>query len=442
MPNFDKIYADHVVHKNQIYSDSAAENNFQQIVIGSGSQNLRFRDDLHTPYYANSYFEEFVSLPDRPNSFLVIEPGSKPKLFIQNNKSDYWHSEPEPIDEFIAQQFDVQEFVDTPDIRPNGRTAFIGDNHSLLPSSLVDDFQSDADSVLEYIDFNRACKTDYEKDCLREANKQAAAAHLVAKRCFEGGCSEYDIHMAYLSALKSRDSELPYDNIIALNEHAAVLHHMHLSKAAPEQFRSFLIDAGARCQGYAADVTRTYVTDNDDSCFSALINATDSLQQKIVEQIVILEGKKLAYSELHHLANELIATVLVEFGFVTVGADEALDRGIVNAFFPHGLGHLLGIQVHDKGGYMTGVGGRLKSPPENHPHLRMTREIEKDMVFTIEPGIYFVPKLLAQWRDKQVLNESLIEQMIPYGGVRIEDNIIVGQAGPENITRDAFSAVV
>ena len=110
---------------------------------------------------------------------------------------------------------------------------------------------------------------------------------------------------------------------------------------------------------------------------------------------------------------------------------------------PHGLGHLLGIQVHDAGGQLADASGTLAPPPAQHPTLRLTRTLEENVVVTVEPGLYFIPRFLKALREgphHALLNWPLVEAMTPYGGIRIEDNVRITADGVENFTRDAFAA--
>jgi Xaa-Pro dipeptidase len=124
---------------------------------------------------------------------------------------------------------------------------------------------------------------------------------------------------------------------------------------------------------------------------------------------------------------------------VRVSAEETLAKGYTHPFFPHGIGHHLGIQVHDVAGRQKDPSGTPAPPPPEHPYLRNTRTIEPGHVFTIEPGIYFIPMLLRPFRsgpDASAFDWDAIDALTPLGGVRVEDNVVVTAAGPRNLTRE------
>ena len=119
-----------------------------------------------------------------------------------------------------------------------------------------------------------------------------------------------------------------------------------------------------------------------------------------------------------------------------------IATGVTAAFMPHGMGHLLGVQVHDVGGFMENETGTTIDPPSGHPYLRLTRVLEENMVLTIEPGLYIIDMLLEELRGTPAeshVNWSTVDALRPYGGVRIEDNVRVLTDGCENLTRDAFA---
>ena len=281
-------------------------------------------------------------------------------------------------------------------------------------------------------------KTDYELAVMRLAAERGALGHLAAEAAFRDGQPEFEIHRAYCQAVSHTDPELPYGNIIALNEHGAVLHYTDLDRTAPADMRSFLIDAGAQVHGYASDITRTYA--NGDQRFADLIARMEQLELDIVNKV----EAGVDYRDLHVGTHGMIAEVLVEAGLAHGEPDTLLETGVTSAFFPHGLGHLLGIQVHDVGGHQQDEAGNIIDPPSGHPFLRLTRVLEEDMVLTIEPGIYIIDMLLENLRGTPAeshVNWETVDWMRPFGGIRIEDDIRVMAGTQENLTRDAFARV-
>jgi Xaa-Pro dipeptidase len=128
---------------------------------------------------------------------------------------------------------------------------------------------------------------------------------------------------------------------------------------------------------------------------------------------------------------------------VHMAPEQAVTRGLSSTFLPHGLGHLLGLQVHDVGGFHPAAGAAPIARPEGHPALRLTRPLVPGMVVTVEPGLYFIDSLLQRLKAgplASAVNWALVESLAPCGGIRIEDNVLVTPTGHENLTRAAFAA--
>ena len=431
------LYKQHILSKWQHHTSSMQATGYDNLLISSGNLLYPFRDDLNYPYKTNPYFLEWVYLQDRPASILHIDiTKDRPILFIKDG-IDFWDTAPADIAAEIAQHIEIQFYTSQQQLHSQFKNlsavAYIGE-----PCSLTESIEMDVnpEMLLNRIDFARADKTPYEHQCLREATTIAARGHQAAKQAFISGKSEYGIHMDYLQAISCVDAELPYGNIIALNENAATLHHMQLVREKPAKHLSLLIDAGADYRGYAADITRTY-TQQSDSLFSELISGVTNLQQQIISNI----KPGIQYADLHHQAHQLIGKLLAELDIAKPSEDKEINLSVSKTFFPHGLGHLLGVQVHDLGGRLDKTTFQTMPPNDVHPHLRFTRTIEANMVFTIEPGVYFIPSLLEELKEKHasLINWNLVEQLIPFGGVRIEDNIIVHKNNIENVTVDTFS---
>ena len=146
-----------------------------------------------------------------------------------------------------------------------------------------------------------------------------------------------------------------------------------------------------------------------------------------------------SYVDIHLAAHRRIGAILIDQGILKCSLDAAMEKRYTSVFFPHGVGHHLGIQVHDIGGHQKAREGGTLPPPEAHPYLRNTRVMEVGHVFTIEPGIYFVKMLLAPHRTASSsadFNWPLIDALSPFGGIRVEDNVVVTASGHRNLTRE------
>jgi len=290
--------------------------------------------------------------------------------------------------------------------------------------------------LLDALDYFRAYKTEYEVDNMRTANRMAAKAHIAAKQAFFEGKSEIQIHQAYLQSLNVRESDLPYNNIIALNHNASVLHYDDYQTNSPDIRRSFLIDAGAEYLGYNADISRTYVNPDapDADEFQQLFDAYQEQYYALIDEIQI--GKP--YLSIHDSAHRRLSNLLAEFDIVNCSGEDAYVKGYSQLVFPCGVGHYIGTQVHDVGGYLKNRDGeRLKKDPR-YPYLRLMRPIEENTVFTIEPGIYLIDQLLDQVKDNKDFNWNRIDQLKPFGGFRLEDSLSVTAKGVENLSVPGF----
>ena len=433
--SLDTLYRDHLQTVMRRADDALSAAGFDALVIHAGVPPIQFLDDQTYPYKVNPHFKAWVPILDNPQCVLIYVPGSRPRvLFHQPN--DYWHK---PASLPSEPWTEAVELIPMPDPASAGgewaklgRVAFVGPR---------DSFAADAATVndpelLARLHFDRAVKTPYEIECLRRASDLGARGHLAALAAFRRGASEYEAHMRYLEACAQREEEMPYNNIVAYNEHAAVLHYQHLERRPPERLRSFLLDAGAQYRGYASDITRTYSA--APGLFSDLIDALDAAQLRLCAEIV--PGKD--YREVHLSAHRILGDVLHTIGLTTLPGEAALEEGLTGVFFPHGIGHLLGLQVHDVGGVMGDSTGGERKRPEGHPYLRLTRMLEPGVVVTVEPGIYLIDSLLKAAREDQRgghIDWAVVEQLRPFGGIRIEDNVVAAHGAPENLTRNAFA---
>lgn len=433
-----QLYPDHLATMQRHGDTALARAGFDHLVVAAGTPAYQFLDDAPYPFFVNPQFKAWLPVTRAPGSWLVHTPGQRPKL-IYLQPHDYWHVVPAAPSGYWVEHFDVVIVREPKDVPPHlpkdvKRCAIVGEAHA----AIGDVVPNNPPVLLNYLHFQRAKKTDYELAMLRVAQKLGVRAHRAAEAAFRAGASEYGIHMAYLAAAHETDNELPYNNIIALNEHGAVLHYTDLDRNPPSHSHSFLIDAGASFHGYAADITRTYAGERDGE-FQALIDAVDAAQRGLAAMVRPAQD----YPALHIHAHHELAKILREHDFVRMNPESMVENGVSSAFFPHGLGHFIGLQVHDVGGFQKNEAGETIAKPAGHPYLRLTRKIEPRQVMTIEPGLYFIDMLLAELKAKPAakdINWAKVDAFRKYGGIRIEDDVVCTDGEPENLTRDAFMA--
>lgn len=435
MNNLASLYPAHAAELKQRAKNALNRENLDGMVIHSGQELKVFLDDLGYPFKVNPHFKHWLPLIDVPNSWLIINGEDKPTL-IYYQPVDFWHKVIELESSYWNDFFDIKILTKATDVEqllPYDKKgyAYIGAHVEVAQALGFSNINSE--ELLNYLHYHRAYKTPYEHACMRESNRIAVLGHQAAKAAFLNEGNEFEIQQAYLAAMQYSENQTPYGNIVALNENTAILHYTVLEQQKPSQHRSFLIDAGANFHGYAADITRTYAFEQNQ--FAELIARMDILMLKAVDGLK--PGK--SYVDLHVETYAEIAKVMAEFNLLTVSAESAVEAGIISTFFPHGLGHHLGLQTHDVGGFMADERGTHVNTPEQHPFLRTSRTVEANQVFTIEPGLYFIDSLMTDLKNSShgdMVNWQSVEVFRPFGGIRIEDNIIVHQSHNENMTRD------
>jgi Xaa-Pro dipeptidase len=434
--NLATLYPAHLETLQARAAEALRRGGFDHLVVPSGTLHYHAFDDRDYPYAVNPQFKAWLPLTQAPGSWLVVTPGKRPKLvFLQPH--DYWHVVPATPSDYWVEHFDVEVIRTAEDATRHlpsdpARCAILGEPQSALGAHAP----NNPAAVVQYLEYHRAFKTPYEIAMMRQASRIGVRAHRAAERAFRAGASEFGIHLAYCQAAGQDANDLPYGNIVALNEHAAVLHYTQRDRLPPAPVRSFLIDAGASFGGYASDITRTYSAADDE--FAAMVRAVDAAQLELCDMV----RAGTDYARVHVQAHLLLAGVLRDFGVLKVSPEEALASGVSSAFFPHGIGHGIGLQVHDVAGFAASDAGGTIAKPDGHPYLRLTRTLAPGMVVTIEPGIYFIDMLLDELKAKgqgDAVDWDRVAAFKPYGGIRIEDDVVCTDDAPLNLTREAFA---
>jgi Xaa-Pro dipeptidase len=440
MNDASSLFTAHVAERVSTAARALSETGFSRLVIHSGVPFTYYADDADAPFHTTPHFAHWAPV-EGPHHLLDVRPGRKPRI-LRVTLRDYWYAPPAPVPDFVRAAFEVVD-VGTPEeawkeaaaIPFTAETAFVGPEEPVAKAKGFSGAALNAKGLVARLDWERSYKTPYEVATLSEATAKAAKGIRAAEAAFRAGASEIEIHHAYVTAVGDPDDALPYTTIIALDERAATLHYHQKRGREAAPGTVFLIDAGASVRMYGSDITRTYVTGKAEPVFAKLLDGMKVLQKTLADGA--RPGRP--YVDLHREAHRRIGALLVETGVLKVSLDEVLEKKLTLPFLPHGLGHFLGVQVHDVAGRQASREGSVAPPPEDYPSLRTTRTIETRMVFTIEPGLYFIPMLLEPYRAGRTTDAfdwALIDRLTPCGGIRVEDDVYVEADRNRNLTRE------
>ncbi|MBU2872543.1 Xaa-Pro dipeptidase [Marinobacter salexigens] len=420
------LQIDHVGILQSRYEKVLEDHGYDGLLISSGAAPMRYDDDQSWHFQGYGPFLHWTGLAGYEHAWLLIRKGRKPLLSLYQ-LVDFWHASLELAQEPWLDEFELRfsESRSAPELDGLSQLAILGEP-SLLAGLSGDE---NPGALCAAVNETRVHKTAYEIACLAHANKLAMAGHRAARDAFLAGGSEFEINLAYQRATQQREVDAPYNSIIGVNEHAGTLHYQYYDTAAPAKSRSLLIDAGVRYRAYCSDITRT-TAGVGEGRFAALVQGLEQLQFRLCKMV----APGVDYVDIHRKTHLGIAALLGAAGLVSDLSDEDMvAEGVTRAVFPHGIGHFLGVQVHD-------VAGKPVAPPADAPFLRLTRTLEPGMVVTIEPGLYFIPSLLEPLLSSPLgrhINQSLLDELQGCGGIRIEDNLMVTDSGYRNLTREA-----
>lgn len=437
------LYRPHLRTLSARYDAALEAAGMDAALIGAGIAPMIHRDDQDYPYKPEPLFLQWAALEAHPGSALLYRPGRKPLLLVYE-PDDFWHqAAPIPKGPW-HKALDIRVLKKRADLakhlpkagRGKPRLALLGDPAQWRGLGLAG--AVNPKPLLTHLDYDRAFKTPWEVACLQVATVMGLAGHRAVREAFAAGCSEYEMGLMFLAACGQRDQELPYPAIIAVNRNGATLHYQHRDRRRlPNPDRhSLLLDAGCNYAGYASDITRSYPARRGE--FAQMVRDMDQAQHRLCA----LVRPGIAFPELQLAAHREIAGLLADWDLVRMAPEDMVSQRVTDHFLPHGLGHLLGLQVHDVGGDLATHQGGALPRPKRFPRLRLTRPLEPGMVVTIEPGLYFIDSLLARLKKTRAgrrVNWRKLAAVHRYGGIRIEDNVLVTRDGFRNLTREMES---
>ncbi len=278
----------------------------------------------------------------------------------------------------------------------------------------------------------RSIKSREECFAIESALKVTHQAFAEMALSIGAGVYEYELVAILEKVFSSHNRAGAYP--IILSVHGEILHnHNHTNRLQNGDL--LLVDAGAESpEHYASDITRTFSVGDS---FSSEQTVVFALVQKAQSSAIAAIKPGVPYKEIHLQAARIIAEGLKEIGLMKGNMEEAVAAGAHALFFPHGLGHMLGLDVHD----MEGLGEDFvgydhtvtRSDQFGLAHLRLAKALQPGNVLTVEPGIYFIPALMDQWEAQKkcqaFIDYKVLRSFRKAGGIRIEDDVLVTETG-------------
>ena len=428
----------HNQHREKLFS--LFDDNQNGVVFIQGAETMyRYGTDYEFPFRQESNFWYLTGVNEADCSLILDLKKEEYHLFVPERDAQYavWHgyvkTREQYQEEYQPDHLHYQNDILTVLNELTPETVYcIDDEQAEFVEDLDREFNVETEALVDALTYCRVLKTDWELDQMREACRVNDLAYLEVMKSIKPGMYEYEMK-AIFNKVQIENGLLQdaYNGIFASGVNASILHYV-VNNSKIKDGDLFLMDSGFECNGYAADYTRTFpangtYTDIQKGIYNSVLTGMDKVLKEIKP------GVKM--EDLHLLAARTMMEGLKDMDIVKGNIDDIMNENIFALFFPHGLGHFLGLDTHDVGGYPKGV-DRIDRP--GIKFLRARRELLPGMGVTIEPGIYFVPAVLkpaiADPEKNQFLNTDKVESLLDFGGVRIEDDIIVTDDGLENMT--------
>lgn len=298
-------------------------------------------------------------------------------------------------------------------------------------------FKVDRDILHPVMSESRVFKSEMELEVLRYSNKISSLAHREVMKNVRPGAFEFQMESIFHDYCYRNGGmrHMSYTCICATGNNASVLHYGHAGAPNDKQLTEnelCLFDMGGEYYCYASDITCSFPS-----------NGKFTPDQKFLYETVLKSNRTVLaqlkpgvqYMDLHILSDRIMLEEFVKFGLLVGDVDEMLELRIPAIFQPHGLGHFMGIDTHDVGGYLD---PKSRSTKAGLKSLRLNRELKAGMVLTIEPGVYFIDFLLDEAFSDPIRSKFLVKEVIDrfrkIGGSRIEDNCVINETGCELMT--------
>lgn len=296
----------------------------------------------------------------------------------------------------------------------------------MLDMASLKGLQKRSGELREALDELRAVKSDGEISLLQHANNVSAKGHVAAMKAARPGMHEYEVQAVLEKEFRAGGLHHEgYPSIVASGVNSGVLHYQTNNRRMKEG-ELLLIDAGGEYRGYTADITRTFPVGKK---FSSRQRDVYEIVLKAQKECILRARADTTSADLHRHSLHVLAEGLKQLGLLRGDTSSLVESGAVGIFYPHGLSHLLGLDVHDVSG-----GRRRRLKVRGKPMLRFNARLEPGFVITIEPGLYFIEALICNPARRKKYRGSVdfarAEKFLGFGGIRIEDDVVIQPDGP------------
>jgi len=433
--------------------ESLGNDNRPILFLGHHLQPRNYPANPYTPFRQNSHFLYYFGITS-PDFVAISWPNGEADIFGHPVDMDtiVWEGAQTTLEEHTEQsgatrahsRSELKAFLQAKTLGHLDDILYIKPYHADLVLELMDWFAATSAEVTAKasrplaiaICEQRAKKTPEE---IAEIETALALTREIFHACYhmaDASLRETDLAGHVMARITAEKSDLAFPPIITT--HGEILHY-HPTLAPLEAGKLLLMDMGVCSpKGYASDITRTFPVDGKYTQKQGDIYDIVLASQK---KAIALSVPGRTYKEVHLAACRVIVEGLKSVGLMKGDVDEAVQAGAHALFFPHGLGHMLGLDVHDMEdlgdivGYGVDENGDIlpRSKQFGLNFLRFARELEPGFVMTVEPGIYFIPALIGAWQKEQKHQDFIcydtVQSYLNFGGIRIEDDIFITEEG-------------
>ncbi|XP_066585520.1 xaa-Pro dipeptidase isoform X2 [Prorops nasuta] len=423
-------------------------------IVLQGGVDVPFNDtDIAWPFRQESFFQWAFGV-EEPGWYGAIDLGTgSTTLFMPRLPAEYaiWEGKLHTLED-MKKRYSVEEVCYTDEIELilkekqasllltlNGINSDSGlpALEAIFPGK--EEFQVNNQVLYPVICECRVIKSAAEIEVIRYVVKISSDAHKAVMRVVKPGMAEFQAEAAFMHYVYTVGGcrHVSYTCICGSGHNASILHYGHAGAPNNRVVKDgdmCLFDMGGNYAGYAADITCSYpangkFTNDQKMVYNAVLDACNAVAKAAKPGV--------SWTDMHLLANKAVLSGLRNGGVLTGDVDDMIKTGLNEVFQPHGLGHLMGLDVHDVGGYLPGHPERSTAPGTRK--LRTARILKAGMVLTIEPGCYFVDCLLDAALSNPEQSKFIVKEQLQrfrgWGGVRIEDDVLITESGVENLTK-------